>query len=341
MRVTNQVVLIAFLFITSCLHAQDLSRHNWYFGDSPNSIRFDRTTNAPALITNRHTQTFGIGGSGVATDHTNRNLLFYTDGDNVYDVTENVMSNGAGLGGAIGTNQPVALCPVPAQANQFYIFTRNAAGTVTVSTVDMNIGGFFPTPTTGDVTTRNQAVGTGLTNRSEAMILLSDPGDTLFWLITHEQASNNYTVTTISDLGFTNTVVSGLGFDITAANFSFHEATGRLAVSPTDANQNIPILNFNTTTGILLFNQFIFNTSATAASAAEPSVYDTEWSTTGRFLYISRTGTTGIAPDLLQFDFSNPGNTLDTIATSATMTRSWGLQLAPDSSIYHLYETAG
>lgn len=341
MHSQKYIFLFFFLFCTGLLYAQDLSQHNWYFGNSTQAIRFDRTTNAAERISKNLPQPFGIGGSGVATDHTNRNLLFYTDGATIYDVNGQAMPNGTGLGAASITNQPVALCPVPAQANQFYVFTRNAGGTVTVSTVDMTQFGnsVFPAPATGDVTSRNQAVGTGLTNRSEAMLLIAHPRDTAYWLITHEQNTSNYTVTSISNTGFAHTVVSGLGFAINAANFSYHEATGRIAVSPTDADTNIEILNFNSSTGALTFNQFVFNTSASATS--EAATYDTEWSLSGRFLYLSRTGDVGIQADLLQFDFTNPTNTVDTIATvSSGMFRSWGIQMAPDSAIYHLYQTS-
>lgn len=341
MRSHKYSFLFSFLFFASFLQAQDLSQHNWYFGNSTQAIRFDRTTNAAEQITKNLPLPFGIGGSGVATDHTNRNLLFYTDGANVYDANGLVMPNGTALGAATITNQPVALCPVPAQANQFYVFTRDAGGTVTVSTVDMTQFGnsLFPAPANGDVTTRNQVVGSGLANRSEAMLLIAHPRDTAYWLITHEQNTSNYTVTAISNTGFTNTVVSGLGFDLTAANFSYHEATGRLAVAPTDADMNVEILNFNNTNGALTFNQFIFNTSANATT--EAATYDTEWSLTGRFLYLSRTGDTGIQANLLQYDFTNPTNTLDTISTLPSgMFRSWGIQMAPDSSIYHVYQAS-
>jgi gliding motility-associated-like protein len=336
--------LFTFLAVIACVagraQTQDLSRHNWYFGNSTSSMRFDRTTNAAELIAKSLPIPFGIGGPGVATDHTNRNLLFYTDGANIFDVTGQLMTNGAGLGGASATNQPVALCPAPGQANQFHVFTRDAAGTVTRSVVDMNQFGNspFPAPPTGAVTLRNQPVGTGLTNRSEAMLLVPSPLDTAYWLITHQRNSNLYTVTRISQFfGISNVSVASLGFTITAANFSYHAGTGRIAVSPVEADANIAILNFNNATGALTFNQFLFNTSV-PTTTSEPATYDTEWSLNGRFLYLSRTGDTGVEPDLLQFDLTNPSNTLDTIMTSPAMTRSWGIQLAPDSAIYHLYQ---
>lgn len=337
----RKLLFAFFLLLTSFANAQELSRHNWYFGNSTRAIRFDRSSNAAELITKNLNQPFGIGGSGVATDHTNRNLLFYTDGANIYDANGQVMPNGAGLGGASVTNQPVALCPVPGQANQFFVFTRDGGGTVTMSTVDMAQFGnsLFPAPATGDVVTRNQPVGTGLANRSEAMLLISSPLDTAYWLITHEAATANYTVTEISEAGITNTTFGGLGFDSNPASFSYHAASGRLAVAPQDPALNIITLLFDNETGALTFERFLFNTSA--AATTEAASYDTEFSFNGQFLYISRTGDTGIEANLLQYDLTNPSNTVDTIATLPSgLFRSWGIQMAPDSSIYHLYQAS-
>lgn len=335
-------LLFAFFLFSTCLaNAQELSRHNWYFGNSTRAIRFDRTTNAAELINKNLNQPFGIGGSGVATDHTNRNLLFYTDGANIYDANGQVMPNGAALGGASVTNQSVALCPVPGQTNQFFVFTRDGGGTVTMSTVDMTQFGnsLFPAPATGDVVTRNQPVGTGLANRSEAMLLVSSPLDSAYWLITHEAATANYTVTEISEAGITNTTFIGLGFDMNPASFSYHAASGRLAVAPQDPTLNIITLLFDNETGALTFERFLFNTSA--AATAEAAAYDTEFSLNGRYLYMSRTGDTGIEANLLQYDLTNATNTIDTITTVPSgLFRSWGIQMAPDSSIYHLYQTS-
>src|SRR5258708_9453304 len=58
----------------------------------------------------------------------------------------------------------------------------------------------------------------------------------------------------------------------------------------------------------------------------------------GEYLYVSRVGETGINADVLQYDYLNPTNTLTSVLKSPEF-RSWGLQLAPDSAIYHIYQT--
>jgi large repetitive protein len=338
MHSRKYLFILFFILSFPFAQGQDLSQHNWYFGNSTHALRFNRTTNAAELISKSLPQPFGVGGSAVATDHTNRNVLFYTDGQNVYDVTGAVMPGGS-LSGASSQNQPVVTCPVPGTPNQFYIFTRDAAGTVSSSTVDMTQFGNspFPAPPTGQVVPGGAVPG--LTNRSQAMLLVAHPSDTVYFLITQQTNTTNYTVTTINSAGISSNMFGGLGFNLSASSFSYHEATGRIAVAPTDADMNVLILNFNNTTGSITSPRFLFNTSA--AATTQPATYDTEFSFNGQYLYLSRTGDAGIDAQVLQYDFNNPQNTVDTVATP-TLFRSWGLQMAPDSSIYHLYEeTAG
>src|SRR4249920_282010 len=87
--------------------AQDLSQQNWYFGNSTNGIRFNRANNIPSIVTNKAVP-FGTGGSAVATNPSTADVLFYTDGNTVYDATHSAMPNGSGLNALSSANQPVA-----------------------------------------------------------------------------------------------------------------------------------------------------------------------------------------------------------------------------------------
>ena len=334
---------LLFLLMAAPLCAQDFSGHNWYFGDSPNGIRFSRSDNSPSLISNK--APLGTGASAVATDPINGNLLFYTDGVNVYDVTHNVMPNGSGLSGNAAGNQSVAVAQVPGSTTTYYIFTNSAdgatGGTLSYSIVDMMLPGnsIFPAPPIGDVTgTKNIAIA-GIPNRSEAMMIIPHDNQRDFWLITKENGAPNYSVTLFDNSGpgpVATTNVS-LGLIDIAANFSYHPATGRIAVSPQEANRDIEILNFDAATGALTYNQRILNTAVN--STLQQAVYDTEWSNNGQYLYISKQGEAGIQADVLQFDFLNQTTTLASVLPQPnTIFQSFGLQMAPDSAIYHLYQ---
>lgn len=342
-RLRNFLFLLAFLACWSA-SSQDLTGHNWYFGNSPQGIVFNRVDNTPTVVITQATP-FGTGGSAVATDATNGNLLFYTDGANVFDVNHAVMPNGIGLNANTSGNQPVAICPVPGQPMQYYIFTNTAGfttgGTLSRTTVDMSQFGnaVFPTPPLGDVTgARNVALG--LNNRSEGMVVVPHDNGMDYWLITQQNGSDNYTVTLVTTGGtFTHTTFSGLtGLPMVAANLSYNDSTGRVAVSPQTPNRDAVVLNFNNSTGALSFNRFLFN-SAIPSSTTNEAIFDMAWSLSGQYLYLSVHGDAGIQADVVQFDFGSPAGTLNSVLPQPNnIFRSYGLQRGPDSLLYHLYQ---
>lgn len=336
-------ILGVLIFIASLnpLFAQDLSQHNWYFGNSINGIRFNRGTNVAQSVTNQALP-FSRGGSAVATDPANANLLFYTDGVRVYDACHFPMPNGTGLNGQPDANQPVAIAPMPGQTNRYYIFTNSAnfttGGSITHSIVDLNQFGnaVFPAPALGVVEAAKNVAVPGLSNRSEGMIVVPHANQIDFWLISHQNSSQNYSATLIDATATFSTIVSsGIAFPTSVANFSYHEQTGKIAVSPQNANSDALILNFDNASGLITFDRLLFN-SATSATNNQ-SIYDIEWDTQGRYLYLSRHGDTGITANVFQYDYLNPSITLAPVL-SAPVFRSYGLQIAPDSAIYHLYQ---
>lgn len=339
-RTFTFTILLSLVTLTS-LFAQNFSANNWYFGGANHGIRFSRADNTATLLSNKATP-FGTSGSAVATDPVNGNLLFYTDGVNVYDLTHTVMPAGAGLSGNPAGNQPVAIAKVPGSDTQYYVFTNSASGgaggDIRYTIVDMRAPGneTFPTPPIGNVTSADNPIG-GLTNRAEAMIIIPKPNREDFWLITHENGAPNYTVSEFvsGTLAPVNTTTTSLGLVVNPGNFALHPASGRIAVSPIEAKRDIEIIDFDPVTGTLGYVQRVLNTAV--AATANPAIYDTEWSNNGQYLYISRYGEGGLPGDVLQFDIANPATTLTSVLP-APVFQSYGLQLAPDSAIYHLYQ---
>lgn len=336
------VLFICLLAAADGFSQQNYSRYNWYFGNTNRGIRFSRSTAQPSLVNNKAIP-FGTGGSAVATNPINGDLLFYTDGSRVFDITHTQMPNGGGLTVQANANQPVAISPKPGSPTQYYVFTNTASfttgGTIRVTTVDMAASGneIFPEPKIGNVTTKNQA--TGLAGRSEAMITVPHANGTNFWLITHENGQDNFTATLIDASGTfaTSTLSSNVtGFPMSAANFSYHAATGKLAVSPQTDNRNVAILNFDNTTGAITLDRLVLNSGVN--STTPQAIYDTEWSPSGRFLYISVHGEPGITANVFQFDMTAPAGTSLVSVLDIPVDKSYGLLIAPDTSIYHLYQ---
>ncbi len=335
-----------FLFLTLNLltiagFSQNLERYNWYFGNSNQAIRFNRITAQPSIVT--QAIPFGTGGGATASDPTNANLLFYTDGIMVFDSRHGLMPN-SGLTANTSANQPTAICPVPGQNKKYFIFTNTAnfpaGGSISVSVVDMNLFGnsIFPEPALGDLESKNIAIP-GLINRAEAMTIIPNSNGVDFWLLTQPINSDSYSVTAITAASYTGTfntvTTSGLGLPTSAANFAFHPGKNKIAVSPQDTNTDAIILDIIPGSGVVNFDRFIFNSGL--PTLTNQSIYDIEWSMTGDFLYLSRHGEAGVAANLLQYDYLNPLTTLTSVLPAGIF-RSYGVQMAPDSSIYHLYQ---
>lgn len=309
---------------------QGFTDYNWYFGDQGRGVQFSKNQSMAEFVP---TATLNRGGTAVASDPSTGTVLFYTDGQEVYDVTDTQMTNG-GLPANVSGNQPVAICRNPAIQDQYFLFTNTAngaaVGTIQYTIIDMSLTGnaVFPKPALGaiDITQKNQ--GTGITNASEAMIVVPNANENGFWLIAHENGVANLIVMGISNAGVIQAPTSiPLGAITQAANISYHMATNRLAVTSQLNGENVEILDFNPATGTVTLNSTIAN------SGNVGTIYDAEWGYFGDILYLSRED--GGAPDVFQYDLNNPG--LTSILTNP-IDKSFGLQLAPDSSIYHLYQ---
>ena len=345
---------------------QNLSQHNWYFGSTSDGIRFNRGTNLPTQVTNQAIP-FNTGGSAVATDPATGNLLFYTDGTRIYDGCHLPMPNGTGLLANTTANQPVAICPVPGQTNKYFVFANSAnfgvGGTITRSVVDLSqLGNATSQPGLGVVEAANKnAAVPGLTNRSEGMIIIPHPNGTDYWLITHQNNSADFLATKITAASYTagsfNSVISiNIGnpspLPISVSNFSYNHKLKKLAVAVQSVKDDAMILNFDPgiptlpvsgTEGFMILDRYILNTGVLTATTQ--SMYDIQWDIKGgQYLYISRIGEAGIPADVIQYDYKNstPASTINIsvlpASVSAVITKSYGLQLAPDSAIYHLYQ---
>ncbi len=326
---------------------QDFSDYNWYFGNSVDGIIFNKFNDEPFVV-NDQVIPFGNGGSAVATDASNGQLLFYTDGLNIYDATHNLMLNGGGILGNNSINQPAAICPIPNDQGKYYVFSNSGgANGVNFSIVDVNLPGNAGAnqPNLGEVIgAKNINV---LTNTAEAMVIARGNAMDQFWLIVQNTGPNPNEISVYNISDFTSTMappapVSTLNLpnDFEAANFSFSDANNKIAVSPKDDNRNITILDLDPATGALSLDTEILNSLVN--DGGTEAIYDTEWSPDGTKLFISRHGnlaSPGATGDLYQFDLNNPGNTL-TSQISGPIYRSFGLKLGPDNRIYHLFQTS-
>jgi hypothetical protein len=110
-------VLHIFIII-SCVnfYAQN-ENANWFFGNGA-GLQFN--ANSTSVLTSGKTASLGKHTSSISD--TNGNLLFYTDGNTVWDKNHNIMPNGNNSINSDGST--VIICPFPNDINKYYIFTR-------------------------------------------------------------------------------------------------------------------------------------------------------------------------------------------------------------------------
>src|SRR6188768_1809702 len=106
------------LVILGCLtlpvHAQIAEHRHWYFGFGAG---LDMGTSPPTALSNGALST----DEGVASiSDASGQLLFYTNGERVWDRTHNVMPNGHALHGHYSSSQAALIVPFPDDAQRYY-----------------------------------------------------------------------------------------------------------------------------------------------------------------------------------------------------------------------------
>jgi gliding motility-associated-like protein len=338
--------LLAILMAGNAYSQSSYSGNNWYFGSSVFGIRFNRPNQTATLDSTHMSPPFGRFGNSTASEPETGNLLFYTDGQFVYDGNFQLM-DGIIIGNPsfllnadINRNQNTAIISTPGDDDRYIVFTNTPGNAVNFSVIDMTLPGnaVFPQPNLGSVSVINQSILASTATTSDAMLAIAKADLSGYWLITVDQASNTYKILDINgaDPAAWTEQSYNLGIPLDAANLSYSDVSSKIAVSPSSSNTNIQILDFDALTGVLSFDVEILN-SGNADQATE-AIYDTEWSPDGTKLYIARFGGIANVGDLLQWDSTLPPSSSLISVLPSQVFGSYGLQIGPDGNIYHLYQ---
>jgi len=336
------LVVLAVIFTSAISKGQGVTETRWYFGDSPSSLIFDQNGRDVYLQDDQATP-FGNAGAVTITDQFTGNLLFYTDGETVYDVSHTITPSGTGLSGNTTINVPVVTCPVVGSPGEYYLFTNpgnSGVNEIQYSILDANqIGNGSAQFPYGDLVIGMINQPTGLTDPSEGMVIIPAGDGELFWLISQDRNSFEIKITRIDTLGIGGTTVhdftDGTNPGFEAAHFSFNSDSLKLAMAPRTANRNLWLMDFDPVLGLLTFDRALTGTGVDDGGVE--AIYDVEWSPDGAKLYFSRFGGTGNLAQVYQIDFNDSTETVNPILP-APVFRSYGLKRAIDNRIYHLYQ---
>jgi gliding motility-associated-like protein len=299
----------------------------WYFGATA-GIDFNGST--PTALTNG--ALFNSEGCASISDGAG-NLLFYTDGRQVYNRNHVIMPNGAGLKGHISSSQSGVIINKPGSDSLYYIFTvayETSSDGFQYSIVDMSLDSGK-----GNINATKNVLITQPT--CEKVTAIPHQNGVDYWIITHLYNSDAYHSYLLTSSGLSSTpVVTNIGVTVTGNQ---KRTIGYLKPSQ-DGTRIVAAHNFMDTLEVLDFNNAngTFSNCLTFGGFAGAGPYGVEFSPNGRFLYAATEASSGI---IYQYDLEAGNNTqIDTsrlilnTGTGAVTGMLGALQIAPDGKIY-------
>lgn len=189
-------LVIFLLSLPAILIAQNQA-NVWYFGNKA-GIDFNNSPPTPLVNGQMFTQE---GCASISDQH--GNLMFYSDGDSVWNRNHVAMPNGNNLLGNWTSTQSAIIIPRPLSMRYYYIFTSGASGlgTYNYTMVDMTLDNC-----NGDVvTTKKNIFLSDRTTEKQTAIRHGNGKD--FWAIMHVTSTDTYKVFLITDTGVNATPV--------------------------------------------------------------------------------------------------------------------------------------
>jgi len=328
----NRFLYLSLLILPIVSYSQnpEAMRNNiWYFG---NGAGLDFSSGSPVAITDGALHSYEGGGSICDLEG---NLLFYTDGDTVWDRLHNPMPNGTGLlgcGNYGSSAQNGLIVPKPGSETIYYVFTNDCSENfceagLRYSVVDMSFNAGF-----GDVTDKNILL---LQPSTEALAATKHANGVDFWVMGHEYNTNRFFAYLLDENGInTEPVISEIGYIINSyiTSIKFSNAGNKLAMAFDTITQKDQLFRFDNSLGTL-FELLLLNgltkdlpTGAAYTLAFSPDDSKLYYMVSGSYIY--------------QYCIGGE-YTEEAISATATMAAynpdnaAFGqLQLGPDNKIY-------
>ncbi len=325
-------LFILFVILSQVANAQK-QNNQWFFGNKA-AISFDGST----IVTLTSNQSVTIEGCATVSDPTSGNLLFYTNGLQIWDKNNNVMPNGSDLlsGASTSATQGVLIVPYPNQSNLFYVFTvdetiNGGSNGFRYSIVDTRLNNGL-----GDVNPSQKNILIQA-NTTERMSVTKNTDGTGYWIVIHERNNDCFKAYSITSTGLImNSVTSKIGSihstiqqtngDETMGCMKFNHDGNQIAVAIYAGNR-IELFDFDACSGLL-------SNSKSISTIDHP--YGVEFSPDNSKLYYSLYYNAGFNGAVYQLNLSsmNPSTQLIGISSSINDQCMGALQLAPDNKIY-------
>ena len=307
------VIVFIFSFIVSFSQKH---QYNWLFGEN-NAIEFNKATAVPNVSSNN---TAKSRVSASVSDSTTGELLFYTDGNSVWNKNHQIMANGAALNATFALG--VIVVPNPRNPKLYYIFTVDNKKDLTYSVVDVRLNGGL-----GDVTTKQHFLAK---NTSKVLTAVKHKFNNAYWLITHsnlfpeENSFLTYSITTngVSGVAVTSNIgkKGGNTYGVLVSN----GAGDKLALTDNNASDGeAQVFNFDKHCGLITSAKTLHKENSWSGAS-----YGAAFSPDDSKLYISYWFT---ECQLIQYS----GNDFDNWGLVTKNNRNFtDFQIAPDGKLY-------
>jgi len=314
----KQLLLLLSIFTCSIGFAQR-EANIWYFG---NKAGLDFTNGTPVTIYNAQLNT--IEGCTSLSDNQG-DLLFYTNGQKVWNKNHQIMANGTGLFGDLSSSQAAVIVPKPGSSSIYYIFTSNPFdidGGLRYSEVDM-----APNSNCGEVTNKNIMLHEPT---CEKISVVRHANGVDLWLVSHQYGNDAFIAHLITEDGISmSPVISNSGLTVLVDDDKAN-AIGYMKISP-DGSKLIACHTY-------LLKAEVFDFDNATGQVSNPEivsdegihVYGAEFSTDSKVLYIA----TVDEKKLFQYDLNAADISNSKILISTFNDFLGALQLAPDGRIY-------
>ncbi|MCC7436905.1 MAG: hypothetical protein IT211_00265 [Armatimonadetes bacterium] len=333
------VMLLAWAQLST---AQNRETNIWMFGRNA-GLDFNippATPTAPVEITTSSLNT--SEGSAVICDRTTGQLLFYTNGIQVFNRNNAAMPGGT-LGGQPSSTQPALAIPDLSNPNRYYVFTTpqeaEPTRTIEVSVVNMTLQGGLGDLEPGQIRQPLPAIPGRPAGDTlcEKLTATQDAAGTGYWVLFHQFGTNAFYAYHLTAVGIIGGVTSNVGTPIRQSgiyNQDRFDTRGEMKFSPdgqwiATANEDFvsELFSFNKTTGAVTF---------VARLDSNQQHYGVSFSPNSRRLYIN-TGWTSGGTSIFQYDLDNPAPAaiLASRTLVGTSVNSLGaMQIGPDGRIY-------
>jgi hypothetical protein len=264
-------------------------------------------------------------------------LLFYTDGANIWNRNHEIMPNGSELSGGWTSTQAALIVKKPEHVDKYYVFTTANQAQVSglrYSVVNMSLG--CGLGAVGEI--KDSLIEPFVCEKLTA-VLHQNKRD--YWIVTHKYGSNDFHSYLLSPSGLDlNPVVTSIGQNIDFQSYTGHLKSSNSGDKIAAAFGNGPVyplqlFDFDRSTGQL-------SNEMSLGSLEDPDYgnYGIEFSPYDRFLYVSENSGTPNGNNIYQFDLlagtSSAINNSRTVIWTfpATQGEPGALQLGPDGKIY-------